>query len=198
MLVEAGDGQVVETSRGGKLEIPVKVARREEFKENLKLVATGLPNEIKPGDITINADQSEGKVAMAITNNNAKPGLYTFFLRADTKWKHSRNPAAIKQAEADQKVLEEAVKQTAETVKQMTAKRDEANQQHQKLTEEMKQAEQVKTQAAAAVQQAEQLVKATAESLAKAEEALKADTANQGLADAVAGAKKAGDVAAAH
>ena len=41
--LQVGDGKAIETSLGANVEIPVKVTRRGEFKDALKLTAAGLP-----------------------------------------------------------------------------------------------------------------------------------------------------------
>ena len=125
-FVDVGDESIYETSLGGKLDIPIKVTRREDFKDDVKLVATGLPNEVKPADVTVKKDTADGKLAISIANAKAKPGIYTFYLRNDGKYKYVRDPEAITLAEEDQKVVDEVVKSIAEEIKQATAKRDEA------------------------------------------------------------------------
>lgn len=123
-LAQVGDGAVLETSRGGKLDVPVKLTRRLGFAEAVKLVATGMPGEIKPADIDIPGDKSDGTLAIQITNSNARPGLYTFYLRSDTKVKIPRNPDAVVRAQAEQKVIDEAVAQITAEMQQATADRD--------------------------------------------------------------------------
>jgi hypothetical protein len=78
-----------------------------------------VPNEFKPGDVTVKKDESEGKLAMDM-KNGTKPGLYTFFLRSDSKVKYQLDPGSVTQAEEVQKKLDEIVKQLAEEVKQQT------------------------------------------------------------------------------
>ncbi|MCO6459676.1 MAG: PPC domain-containing protein [Pirellulaceae bacterium] len=196
--VRVGDGSVLETSRGGKLEVPITVARYGEFKENLKLVATGMPNEIKPADVDIAGDKTEGKLTIAISNANAKPGAYTFYLRADTKYaKWERNPEAVKSAEAEQKRLEGIVGQVNEEVKTSTAARDESVKQAQAAATAMTAAQQAKTAADQALQQAQAAEKQATDKLAAATEAAAKDAANEALAAAVTAAKQAADEAAA-
>ncbi|MCU0872324.1 MAG: hypothetical protein MUE50_08260 [Pirellulaceae bacterium] len=90
--IQVGDGNLVEASRGGSLELPVRVTRRGGFDGELKLVAEGLPNEIQPADITLGGGAQDGKLVLALTNANAKPGTYTFYLQGEAKLKLPRNP----------------------------------------------------------------------------------------------------------
>ena len=99
-VVSVGDGAVLETSRGGKIEIPVKVARGAGFEGDLKLVATNVAAEVKPADITIKKDIKELNLVIELKNAKAKAGLYTYYLRGDAKVKRTRNGDAIIRAEA--------------------------------------------------------------------------------------------------
>ncbi|MGE0761494.1 MAG: hypothetical protein AB7O38_31055, partial [Pirellulaceae bacterium] len=94
-VVQAGEDKIFETSRGGKLTIPIKVVRRDGFKEDLALTPANAPNELKPPNLTIKGADAEGQLELAATNGNLKPGLYTFNLRADTKVSRVRNPDVI-------------------------------------------------------------------------------------------------------
>ncbi len=107
--VSVGDGSVVETSIGGKVEWPIKLTRRNNFKDDLKLNQVGLPGEFGAKDTTVKGD--EGKYELALTNNKLVPGTYTFYLKGPAKFKYARIPEAQKQAEDEQKRLDEVVKQ---------------------------------------------------------------------------------------
>ncbi len=43
VTIQLGEGKVIETALAGKVEIPIKVTRRGEFKEPLKLAGINLP-----------------------------------------------------------------------------------------------------------------------------------------------------------
>lgn len=124
-LLQVGDGAPIETSLGGAIELPIKVTRRGEFAEALKLQAAGLPAEVKPGDVDIKPGE-DGKLAWTIANANAKPGTYTFVLRSDTKLKYAQYPERVEQAQQAQTKLDEIVKQTAEEVKAKTTTQADA------------------------------------------------------------------------
>ena len=125
-LVQVGDGKLLETSRGGKIDVPIKVTRRLGFAEKFKLIAQNVPGEVKPGDLEINGDKSEGTLAVHITNNKAKVGFYNFYLRSDTKVKIPRNADAVARAEAEQKLIVAVVAQVAEELKAAKAEFDAA------------------------------------------------------------------------
>jgi hypothetical protein len=123
-LVQAGDDRIWETARGGKLEIPVKVTRHDGFNGELNLVCSDLPNELKMPNVSVKGSDTEAKLAFAVTNASAKPGTYTFYLRADTKIKHGRNPDATAAAQQEQQELDAVVKELAEKVKQSPDEKD--------------------------------------------------------------------------
>lgn len=127
--VQAGDGKLIETSIGGKVELPIKVARHGDFKSALKLKAAGLPKDASAKEVNVSG--GDGKMEISLANNRIEPGTYTFYLTAPAKFKYSRNPDAVKQAEERQKELEQIVKELTDKAKQAAAKakqaRDAAN-----------------------------------------------------------------------
>lgn len=188
--VVVGDGAILETSLGGAVEAPVTVTRRAGHAEALKLTAVDVPKEFKPGDITIAKDKTEGKLAISV-KNNAKPGIYTFHLRSDSKVKYAAKTEVVAAAEADQKKLEAAVKTTAEAVKQSTEKVNKAKAEATKAKGEQTKAEAEVKKAEAAKQQAETAAKQAKEAEQKATEAAAAKPDDAGLKEAAEAAKKA-------
>lgn len=188
---EAGENKIWETSRGAKLEIPVKVARRRDFKADLTLAANGLPGEIKVANVVIKADQAEANLVLDVTNKAAKPGVYTFFLRADTKSKLVRDEVAVAAAEADQKSADEKVKEVDAAAKALVTQKDTAVKEAQAATAAVKPADDAAKKAAAEAEQAAAAAKKADEALKAAQEAAAKDTANADLAKASEEAGKA-------
>ena len=158
-FVSVGDGSVLETSRGGSLDVPIQIARGEGIAGDLKFIATNVPGEIKPADVTIKAAENEQTLAVRLTNANAKPGLYTFYLKADGKVKRVPNPAVVVriQAKVDHiATLQEAANADVEA---KTKARDEA-------------AEDGKAAAEAALKTAQEQKKRTDDAKAAADKAL--------------------------
>lgn len=195
-LVQTGEDKVWETSLGGKVEVPVNVTRRGEFKEALKLVPTGLPAEIKPAEINLDPNTAAGKLEVLINNQATKPGVYTFYLKADTKMKYVRNPDAIKLAEEDQAHVVALVAAADQKVKEATAAKDVATKAATEAVTGAKQTEQTKTTTAAAAKTAAEAAKAAADKAAAAKDAAGKNAGNQDLANAAAAAQKAADDAA--
>lgn len=190
-LVQVSEDKVWETSRGGKLEIPIKVTRRGDFKEDLTLAPNDIPNELKPQNLAIKGAEAEGKLQFAATNGNAKPGVYTFYLRADTKLKHQRNPDAVAAAEQEQKEIDAAVAASTERNKQATDAKNAAVTVAQNMATAAKTAEQAKTAAETEAKQAAEKATQADAALKVAKEAAAKDTNNQALQTAAAAAEKA-------
>jgi len=190
-LVEAGDAGIIETSLGGKVEIPLRVVRRGDAKVDLNLQPEGLPNELKPKNVAVKSDAGEAKLEVAVTNGNAKPGVYTFYLWSDAKAKLVRDPRGIELAEARQKQLD-ARSQEMDAAAKAAAERQAAA---SKLAEQSKaaagEAEKAVQAATAQVTQAAAAVQAAAEQLAAAQAAAAASQDDAAARDSAAAAETA-------
>jgi hypothetical protein len=126
-LVRVGEDKVYETSVGATVEIPIKLVRRDEFKDAIKLTAVGLTQQMRPKDVTFSSDNAEAKFELALNQQNIKPGSYTFYMKGESKRKYVRNPDAVASVEAEQKRLTEMIKVIEDEIKSATeAKNDEA------------------------------------------------------------------------
>ena len=125
-LVTVGDGNILETSRGGKLEVPVTVARGAGFEGDMKLVATNVPAEIKPADLTFKPDKNEQNLVIDLKNAKAKAGVYTYYLRGDGKVKRGRNAEVVARAEAKQAHLATLVETANAAVTAATEEKNKA------------------------------------------------------------------------
>jgi hypothetical protein len=118
LKIELGAGKVLETSLAGKLQIPVKVTRRSEFKGNLKLNNAGLPREIRVNDVDVGGGAGEATATLDV-RNNATPGTYTFVMQTSAQLpNYRRNPEAAAEAERLAKELEKLATDAAATAKQ--------------------------------------------------------------------------------
>lgn len=86
--VTLGDGNMIDIKLGEKAEVPVKVVRRGEFKEALKLAVVGLPAEIKAPEVNVAGE--EGKLMLDLTNAKMREGVYTVYLQGTAKMKYTR------------------------------------------------------------------------------------------------------------
>ncbi|QDU60314.1 hypothetical protein Pan216_11530 [Planctomycetes bacterium Pan216] len=93
---------ILETSRAGKLEIPVRIKRRGDFKEAVVLTPVNLPPRAKAAAVTIAKDKSEGTIA--VTVESAAPlGTFSSYLRAQATVPYRRTPGAAARAEERKK-----------------------------------------------------------------------------------------------
>lgn len=189
--VQVAEDKVWETSRGGKLEIPIKVTRRGDFKEDLTLTPNEIPNELKPANLVIKGAEAEGKLQFAAANANAKPGVYTFYLRADSKFKHQRNPEAVAVAEQEQKAVDAGIAATTDRLKQTTEAKNAAVTVAQNMAAAAKAAEQAKVAADTEAKQAAEKVTQADAALKVAKEAAAKEPGNVALAGAATAAEKA-------
>jgi hypothetical protein len=196
-FVQIGEDKVYETSLGGRIEIPITLTRRGDFKDSIKLTAVGLPNDIRPKEVTLDGNAKGGKLELQLNQQNTKPGTYTFVMRGDTKRKYVRNPEAVAAAEAEQKQIAEMQNQLSEALKAVTAAKDQAIKASQDAAAAAKAAEQKKAEASNRAKAQTDTAKQAAEKLAQAKEAAAKDTTNQGLADAAKAAETAASDAAA-
>ncbi len=191
-VVKVGDGAVVETSKGGKVEIPVAFTWRGEVKGDLALAAIGAPSEFQVKNFNAKPGQADAKVEFVLSNNNIQPGAYTFYLRGQSKIDYERNQDLVKEHEERQKEIDATIKELQDKAKQATdaknqavtaaqqaandvkqkeqavqaAKPEEAEKANQELTaarEKAQAAEQAKTQAEEADRQAQEMVKQATE-----------------------------------
>ncbi|MEX0818009.1 MAG: hypothetical protein WD070_00400 [Pirellulaceae bacterium] len=190
-LINAGEDKIWETSLGGKLEIPINVTRRDDFKGELSLVPIDAANEFKPGNIAVKADATEATLALDIKNKATKPGIYTFYLRADTKIKHSLDPGAVARAEQDQQTLDVAVKEVTEALKVANDTKASTAKGAVDAVAAAKQAADAKTAADNVAKQAADTATQAAATLAAAQEAAAQSEGDAALAKAVTDAEQA-------
>ncbi|MBC8354295.1 MAG: hypothetical protein H8E66_20060 [Planctomycetes bacterium] len=189
-FIDVGDDKIWETSLGGKLEIPVKVTRREDFKSDVSLVPINAANEFKPGNIAVKADAADAKLALDIKNKATKPGLYTFYLRADTKIKHSLNPTAVTRAAEEQKTIDAVVKEVTDALKVANENKTATVKTATDAVAAVKSAIDAKTAADVIAKQAADAAAQAATTLAAAKEAAAKAEGDEALAKAAADAEK--------
>jgi hypothetical protein len=181
--VQLGDGKPLETSIGGKLQIPVKVTRRGEFKRNLKLIPAGLPRELKIPEMNIGDGATDGNLQVDV-RNGVPPGDYTFSCRVATHvtYRHEAETAAA----------------ATEAVKELEKLATEAAAAAKKSADDKAAADKVAADAAATAKQTAEALTTASKSLTDSQTSLKATqdskvaaqrTANDAAAKATEAAK---------
>ncbi len=105
VAVELGTGQTWQAAPGGKVEIPVKVVRRGNFKESLALTIADPPTGVKAQALTIGADKSEGKLTLEV-DKKANLGTFSCNLHAQAKVSYRRGEALAKSAAETKQQIE--------------------------------------------------------------------------------------------
>lgn len=106
--VLVGEGKSVEATKGAKVEIPVRVTRRGDFKEALTLNAVGLPANVKAANLVIAPNAKEGKLVVE-TAANAPLGEFSLYLNAQTKINYVRDKSGADEALKTKQEMEKSV-----------------------------------------------------------------------------------------
>ncbi len=114
--VQLGTGSTLETAIGGKLQIPVKVTRRGEFKGPLRLIPAGLPRTVGAPEVTIGAGANDGQLQLDV-RNGLPAGTYTFACRVATHVSYRHNLEAANAATAAAKEKEKLATEAAAAAK---------------------------------------------------------------------------------
>jgi predicted nucleic acid-binding Zn-ribbon protein len=195
VTIELGTGTMLETAVAGKLEIPVKVTRRGDFKEPLKLAPVNLPKDIKLAEVDIAADKNEGKIVLDI-KNSVVPGEYSFVLQTSSKINnYRRNPAAVEKMEKAKTEVAESAKALDEKLKAATTAKQAADKEITDATAAVTKATAELKQAQTELQSAEAKAKSANEQAAAAEKAASEKTDDEALKKAAADAKQAAQAA---
>ena len=193
LVIDAGKDLVLEMSRAGKVQVPVKVVRRGDFKAAVVLAPVPVPTNVKPVNVTLDDKTAEGKLEIALPAN-VPEGTYSFSIVGATQVNYARNPEAVAAATARKAAVDKIVAESAAAAKTATEAKAAAEKQAVAMAEAMKKA----AAAAAAADKAAQDAAAKAKTAADAKAAaLKAMAEAQAQAKAAAEAKTAADKTAA-
>lgn len=178
----------VKANQGRQILIPVRLAKRNGFDNNVALAFTGQPKNVKVENKAIEKGKTEELLRVFI-ENNAPPGVYTLHLQAQGQVAYRRNPQKAERAQAAQAEAEKLAAAAAEEAKQAAAARDEAGKKAAADAESLKQAvaaqqtaEKKLAETTAAVNKAAAEKTKTDQAVAAAQAALK--TAQEQLASA--------------
>jgi hypothetical protein len=194
--VVVAENKVYEMSRAGKLEIPIKVARREGFKANLQLNPGGLPKNTKAANVTIDGGKSEGKLIVDLAAN-APLGTYTIFATAQGQVSYKRNPEAQTKAQERKKEIDKALAAAKDAEKKAAQEKTAADKAATETAAEAKKTADAKTAAEKKAAELNEAAKKADEKAKAAAEAAMKESDNQALAEAKAAAEKAAAEAAA-
>jgi hypothetical protein len=191
----------VEANQSRQILIPVKLAKRNGFDNNVALTFQGLP--AKTNIQIVNKPIAKGKNEVLLRiflNANAVVGTYTLYLKGQGQVPYKRNPEREVAAKAAQVKAAEVLKTATEVAKKATQERDAAKKKAAADTVALKQATDAVTVATKKATDAAAAVKAATDAKAAADKGAddnaKAATA-KALTDAQAATKKADEELAA-
>lgn len=192
-FVDTGAGTVLEMCKAGKVELPVKVVRRGDFKGDIALATSPLPPNVKQVTSSIAGAAAEGKLEVALPAN-APVGTYTFSILGTSQVTYARNPEAVKEATDRKAAVDKIVADLTATAKAAADAKAAAEKKAADMTVAMQKAREQAQAADKAAQEAAEKAKAAMEAKLAAEKAA-ADAEAQ--SKAAAEAKAAADKAAA-
>lgn len=186
--LQAG-GNVLEMSRAGKIEIPVTMTRHGDFKGNVTLSASGLPQNIQPANQQMSAGQGDAKFTLNI-QTNAPLGTFSFFLLGTTQYNYRHNPEAAEAAAKRQASIEKMLAERQAAFKTATDRKNAATQMAQQAASAEQQVQQAHNAAKTAAAVADAKLKAAEQAAVQAQAALNKDKENESLIAALETAKK--------
>lgn len=187
VVLEAGEGKVIETSLGAKLKIPLKVTTREQLKGDLKVSVVDLHKDITRSDVNVK-DKAETELYFRTT---AIPtGSYTFYFLGTSKFSYKRNQDAVEQAKQEKQRADELKKKYDAEAKQAQDKAQQAAKDAQTAANELKSAQQAAEAARKAADDLAKQVAAAEKKLADAKKAAEENKDDQGKSQAAQQAEK--------
>lgn len=99
-VVAGTPGTPIRMARGGKISVPVKVARAADFAGALTLTPVGLAPQMTAQPLAVEAGATDKTLDIELTAE-APSGPFTFVLQGDPVVKYTRSPEVAAQAEAD-------------------------------------------------------------------------------------------------
>jgi Bacterial pre-peptidase C-terminal domain len=189
-FIEADSKTVLEMSKAGKIQVPLKVVRRGDFKGPIVLAPNPLPPNVKPPSITLDEKTTEGKLEITLAPNTP-PGTYSFTVLGTTQVNYARNPEAVKEATDRQAAVDKIVAERTAVAKTATDAKTAAEKQAADMTSALEKARQAAQAAAKAAEDAAAQAKVAADAKAAAEKAMAdAETQAKAAVDAKAAAEK--------
>ncbi|HEX7445969.1 MAG TPA: pre-peptidase C-terminal domain-containing protein [Pirellulales bacterium] len=180
---------VLETSRAGKLEVPIRMTQRGDFKNNVTLSPVGLPRGIQAANQQMNVGPGESKFVLNLPPN-APQGAFSFHVLGTAQHSYRRNPEAVEAAEKHRAEVEKIVAERQAALKTANDKKSQATKTAQQAEAEKQQTIQAIKNAASAADKAATQLTAAKQKLAQAQAAVEKDSQNQSLANSLEAAKQ--------
>jgi hypothetical protein len=196
-FVDAGQNLVLEMCKAGKVQVPLKLVRRGDFKGNVVLTPSTLPPNVRPSNVTLDPNATAGNLEINLPPN-VPPGTYSFSVLGTTQISYSRNPEAVKAATDRKAVVDKVVGELDAASKASLAAKAAAEKKAAESDEAAKKSHELAQAAEKAAQEAAAKAKAAADAKAAAEKAaVDADAQAKAAAEAKAAALQAATAAEA-
>lgn len=181
----------VEANHNQQVLVPIKLAKRNEFDNNVALNWVGVPKNLQAENKTINKGKADEILRLFVPPNVA-PGTYTLYVSGQGQVSYRRYPERAERAKAEFQQAEQAEKDAAEALKQSNQKKEETAKQAAAAAENLKKAVQTKQDAEKKLAEAQAAEKAAAEEVQKAGDNAEAKAAaEKKLQDAQTAVKQA-------
>ena len=188
-VVSTGQNLNLETSLGGKLQIPVSIERRGQFVGSVKLVTEGLPGIARRPEI--NVAGSDGKMEIAFSNRQIPLGTYTIFLRGNGSQYYLGNIDAIAAAKQHQQEIQTIRDKMISAADTASNEKQAAERVVKAAAEKLQQAQQMVEEAERTVESSKDVVEGAVDQRQVALVAAQKEPANQDLSTALSVAEAA-------
>jgi hypothetical protein len=186
LALEPVEDKLWETSVAGKLQIPIKLTTRGEFKSNLKLKVAGVPALDAMKEFDFDAKATNGMLELDLSPHKLAAGDYVIYLQTQTPGKYIKDPDAAKAAEQAAKDAERIAAESTEAAKTAVDGKQAAQKAAADAEAAVKQASQALSSASKLAEEAEAQTKACVEKLSLAKAAAEKTLASEETAAAVA------------
>jgi hypothetical protein len=180
----------VEANHNRQILVPVKIAKRNGFDDNVNITIVGAPQNAQVENKAINKGSNDGLFRIFLPNN-VPVGTYTLYLKGQANVQYRRRPELADRAKAalDQAIA--AATQAQEALTKANAEKDAAVKKAAEADAALKKAMADKDAAAKRVADTAEAVKKATEAKAKAETEADKESTAKALEVAAAEAKKA-------
>lgn len=195
-VVAGTPGTPIRTARGGKISVPVKVARAGAFAGALTLTPVGLSPQMAAQPLAVEPGATDKTLDIELTAE-APTGAFTFVLRGEPVMKYARSPEVAVRAEADKTRAAQVMTESQTALQTAQQAAQVAVQKQQEATNLLTTATQQRDAATTALQQAQAAMQAADQQAAQLKTAAEAAAAkSKQAADAAAAADAGADEAA--
>lgn len=107
--ISVGEGRPLEVAADGRITLPLRVTRRDEFQTAFNLQPSGASGLAKAKVITIPEKAVTASLDLSVADTKLGPGTHTLWLQGSVAGKYRNNVAALTAAETAFKAAEKAV-----------------------------------------------------------------------------------------